>query len=313
MFRRKNGSALAQYAIVIALVSVAVATGYLLFGKTIVSCLTDFSNALSDNSAAIAANTSTTTSSSTSGSTSTAITSPPSTTLLDASSLGGNPGDPQISCTDGMCSIDYGTHIFNGIPEDFSGFVETSGSTAGTDVVLAILDDIVQAAEEGKIEMSTDELEKIRLLAEKGHALANGERSLEDFILNGDITTLVGSAITTSGERSHVDMEAEVLALCEGEQFSNALSAFKSYDETQMDPVIKDMVATLADQIQYLYEDFDSRTSLMNWTTPVDEETAQAAYISFFASHEVSGLSNLNSTIICGVGNGDDTGISCDP
>lgn len=320
MSRRINGSALTQYAIVIALVAVVAASGYLIFGQTIVSCLTDYSNALNNNNAVIAENVSSSSSSSSSssgagssGSTTTPIVPPGDPLILDPAALGGSSGDPQISCTAGMCSIDYGTYIFNGIPEDFSGFVETSGTTAGTDVVLTVLDALIEAAEAGNIEMSSDDLAKVRIVAQKGHALASGEKSLENFIANEDISTLVSSGISSTGERSYVDMEAEVLALCEGEEFTSALNTFKSYDETEMDPVIQNMVAILGDHIQTLYNDFDSRTSLMYWNSAVDEETTQAAYEEFFASHHVSGLTDLNSTIICGIGNGVDTGIVCNP
>lgn len=310
MFRRKKGSALAQYGIVLILVAVATLVVYFTLGKNIVSYLTNFSSVLNDNNTTIESNMPVI-----SGVTSTSLVTPPTSsgTIINASGLGGSPSDPQTSCTSGMCSIDYGTHVFNGIPEDFSAFVETSGSTAGTDVVLALLDDIVKAAEEGDIPMSADELAKVRLLAEKGHNLANGERALEDFIKDDDISTLVSSAISATGQRSKIDMDAEVLALCEGEQFREALNTFKSYSETEVNPAIQTMVSTLADHIQTLYDDFDSRTQLMYWNTEVDSATAQAAYQSFFASHQVSGLSNLKSTIICGVGNGDDTGVSCNP
>lgn len=319
MVRNIKGASLAQYAILIGILVTILVPAYFMFGGTIVSQLEKYTTVfagINDTMASNSITTSATTSSTTTSTTTTTTTSPLITDPVfpppaTPGSLGGSPSDPVRVCSGGMCSIDYGTYVFNGIPDDFSEFVETSGTTAGTEVVLNALDSLIEAVENGSITMTTQELSYIKDLANKGHLLAAGERAIENFVEFGNLGAMSSSAITTTGVRTELSLMAEVLALAEGENFTNSLNVIKGLNATQMNPTLKNMVSTLGNQIETLFYDFDSRASAPAMGTAPDPSEYEAIRYNFFASHEVSGLTNVDSAIICGLGNGVSTGTSC--
>lgn len=329
MQRIHRGASLAQYAIVIALIMTAVVPGYFLYGKQIVHILSQYTDIFADINDLIGANTAATATPSTPPATTTpptttttppttttttgSITPPPAVPIVSAGSLGGTPSDPVRSCSGSYCTIDYGSYVINGIPADFSSFVETCGTTAGTEVILSVLDQIIYAADHTTdMPMSPSELAIVRDLAEKGHLLADGEKDIEDYITNGDLAAMSSSAITSTDERTVLSLKVETLGLAEGENFENTLAALKALDDTTMSPDIKNLVGLLGDQINTMFYDFDGRASSMAMATAPTTEEQEAFLANYFASHTVSNLTNIDSAIICGLGNGASTGTSCD-
>lgn len=92
------------------------------------------------------------------------------------STLNGTPKQPIQSCSDGLCTIDYGDFILTGIPEDFSGFMEASGTSGGTDKLASILEQLADQLEETG---DNDGADEFRDLANLTHFLADINKSVE--------------------------------------------------------------------------------------------------------------------------------------
>ncbi|MGD9581906.1 MAG: hypothetical protein AB7V50_11080 [Vampirovibrionia bacterium] len=98
-------------------------------------------------------------------------------TTLAGGSFGGTPSNPIEACKDGECSIDYGSFVLSGIPENFQDFVEAQGSSGGTEKLVAMLYQIAeQLEEEGK----NSEADEIKKLANLAHNMAAVEKLFED-------------------------------------------------------------------------------------------------------------------------------------
>lgn len=316
MNREMNGASIAQYGIIITLIALAVVPLFFLFGQNIVKSFAFFSECLNNQPNSIASTTPPPTS--TPVNTSAPETSQPPTRITPpgpyaisaAGSLGGTRTNPVRACTNGMCQVDYGTFILNGIPDNFSEFVETSGPAAGTDTILSTLDSIIQAADSGKINLTPETLEAVRNLAEKGHLLASGEREFIGVVETGNLGQMVNSAVSPTGQRTRLNVMYECLDIAEAEEYKKALAGFKNLSDTTVDPTIKQMVSTLGDNISTMYDDFSDRMGMAG-LDPADPSTFQTAQDNFFASHHITNLTDLDSTVICGIGNGRDTGVNC--
>jgi hypothetical protein len=106
---------------------------------------------------------------------------PPPPPMINApkGSLGGTPENPVVQCHEGLCSIDFGDYILNGIPENFNDYVLASGASGGTDKISQILYSLAQQlADEGKADLANE----IQKLAVYGHNIAALEREYENKI-----------------------------------------------------------------------------------------------------------------------------------
>ena len=158
------GNAISQYAIIIGLVILALIPVFLIFGNTINKSFTDFLHILQNKDV-------TTTSS-------TNLNTVINSTSKNTSNYSGT---PTSNCEDGSCTIDYGDFVLTGIPDDFSGFIETHGTSGGTETLVALLD---QMAEQMKDNVPPEDYQTYKELANLGHILADFEASLEDTAKN---------------------------------------------------------------------------------------------------------------------------------
>lgn len=108
---------------------------------------------------------------------------------LAGGSLGGTPDNPVEKCTDGTCMIDYGEFILNGVPENFSEVVQSTGTSGGTDSLVSLVKQIADQLEQnGKINESLE----VRKLASLGHNIATLEKEYEKIAIgcNKDVTCI---------------------------------------------------------------------------------------------------------------------------
>jgi hypothetical protein len=94
-------------------------------------------------------------------------------------SFGGSPENPIRTCDGSECVIDYGTFVLNGIPSNFSDYVQTSGPSGGTDKISDLLMQIAtQLEKEGKEEEALD----VKILATTGHNIALMQNATEKVV-----------------------------------------------------------------------------------------------------------------------------------
>ncbi|MGD9581789.1 MAG: Flp family type IVb pilin [Vampirovibrionia bacterium] len=160
-----KGSALSQYAIIIGLVALAVIPVFVIFGNTIVSQFSFFKECLSPSVQTQSSNQSTSNTSTTTASD------------LKTGPLGGTTQLPVKECTDGKCDIDFGEYILTGIPENFKNYVESAGTSGGTDKLLSLLG---QMADQLEADGNQDGADELRELANVGYALSLIESKVED-------------------------------------------------------------------------------------------------------------------------------------
>lgn len=225
-------------------------------------------------------------------------TSPSPTAIPSAPTGPASIDNPIRDCTDSMCSIDYGSIVMTGIPEDFSEFIETAGPAAGSDTINSILDSIIELAEKGEIDV---DLAALKVLSDKGHTLADREKGVETF-LNESLS--FGSTLNEFQLEEH-----SMIAGHEFADFEAALASFKS-STTPMDPEIKKLVADLGNEINIIFEDFD-----VNFQTIVEAQNEAGLFspdeYNNVLSPKPSVMTDLDSAIICNVGNYTDTGHEC--
>ena len=85
---------------------------------------------------------------------------------------------PIVNCNNGKCTLDFGDYVLTGMPANLSEFIETSGSSAGTDALASIIQQLAdQLANEGKKEESTD----LSNLANMAYFMADYQKQSELF------------------------------------------------------------------------------------------------------------------------------------
>lgn len=123
---KQKGASLAQYAIVIAIVSVGIIGVYSMLGQQIVKQLNLYLKAFQDNNVKISNNAK-------------IITQNPGGALTKPGQWNGGPGKPPVSkCTNGVCDIDFGDYILSGIPENFNDFTHSNGASGANDKIYSL-------------------------------------------------------------------------------------------------------------------------------------------------------------------------------
>lgn len=168
--RQIKGSSLSQYAIIIALIALALVPVFFVLGKNIYGHFDHFYELLAGKAA------DNPDISPSSSDVPDAIPPSGSTPNVAAGSLGGTPDNPVKNCDGGECTIDFGNMILTGIPDNFSELVQTSGSSGGTEAILNIVDQIIDQLDSDVPEESRKNLEE---LADLGHILADIEKHIE--------------------------------------------------------------------------------------------------------------------------------------
>lgn len=89
--------------------------------------------------------------------------------------LGGTVANPVTQCNQGLCDVDYGDFVLNGIPENFGSFVESSGTSGGTETLISALEEIADQMEA----TNGPGAAKLRALANYGHIISDIQKAAE--------------------------------------------------------------------------------------------------------------------------------------
>lgn len=173
MNRKSFGSALAQYAIIIGLIAVVLVPVFFVMGSLISNNFKGLSSYFLPPDQQ------------TQGDTSSDTTTIPLPAPLAGGSLGGTPQNPVKDCVNGVCTLDYGEFTLQGLPDNFTEVVETTGTSAGTEVLSSLLDQMI-AQMEGNVDPA--DLQQIKDLSNMGHLIADYEQYVEDFAEQCDST-----------------------------------------------------------------------------------------------------------------------------
>ena len=163
--RKLKGVSIAQYAIIIVLIALALVPVFYVVGQNLFSNFKGFNDILAEESNE---QNQTTTNSL-----------PSDTTSPDQSSTNGiaSPESPIRECSGGFCTIDFGEIVLKGLPDNFPEIVETTGSSSGTEILAGLLEQINDQLEDTIPEESRQNFED---LANLGHILADFQKHIED-------------------------------------------------------------------------------------------------------------------------------------
>lgn len=90
--------------------------------------------------------------------------------------LGGTSDNPVKQCNSGTCDIDYGEFMLTGVPDNFGEFVQSSGSSGGTDSLSSLIEQIADQLEE---KGDTEQAKELKDIANLGHFFSNMQEEIE--------------------------------------------------------------------------------------------------------------------------------------
>ena len=317
------GNAIAQYAIIIALIAAALTPVFYVFGNQIFGNFKNQLSVFSENNSGITAGNN--------FNSNTLESISPEETVL-------NVFTPQNDCTNSSCTINYGPIVLEGVPKDLSEIIETTGTAGGTTELAALLEQIADQVE-NMDQVSQEDKTKIDQLASLAYQMALYESSiekissqgltlidnikasydeayyntlseedkatyvsnlvkpLEDFMsesseINTDLTESFSNIISQSlinnselmGEfSSSTDLSNNIRS-----QFDNLLTELLSSD-SNLDPSLKNIVNVLGSDVQMLAD---------NMTNSIVEfETAQISMLQTTFANEEAYLNEASTSV----------------
>lgn len=94
-----------------------------------------------------------------------------------AGMYGGKPDAPVQKCSLDTCTIDFGDYILTGIPGNFGEYIETQGTSGGTDLAAQLFEQLAdQLAQQG----DTQGAAEYKKLANLSHMIACVQKGVED-------------------------------------------------------------------------------------------------------------------------------------
>ncbi|MEW5820885.1 MAG: hypothetical protein AB1782_11905 [Cyanobacteriota bacterium] len=171
--KKSSGASIAQYVIIIALVALAIIPVFFVTGKYIYDNFEYFVKMLKGEIT------------SQQGISITKESFLPSIEISDqdvidgkilAGQLGGTNEKPIEKCVDNICAIDYGEFILNGLPENFNEFIQSSGTSGGTEKLVMLMNQLADQLDEAG---DKEGAEDYRFLANIGHIMASMENIFE--------------------------------------------------------------------------------------------------------------------------------------
>lgn len=241
---------------------------------------------------------------------------------IEAGQLNGTADQPANQCSGGVCAIDYGSVVLNGIPEDYNHFVETSGTSAGTDKVSSLIDQIVKQSDQ--LDPPIDP-ELLRNLANLGHQLSSSQKDTETIISRLDSIRFAPMAITQFSLLGSKQMNCMKM----NSQIQNALDQINSkyaVPANQEQANILNAVNTLGKDILFKNSEYTARvmSSVGIGMSQASSAMSHSSVLgvsnymihSNFSSQSLlhphySTNTNINSAIICVSGKNQDTGQKC--
>ncbi|MEW5822241.1 MAG: hypothetical protein AB1782_18750 [Cyanobacteriota bacterium] len=160
--RNIKGASIAQYAIILALLGLTIAVSFFFLGDNIKNQFKFLSFLYDNNNKVIADN---------------LLGMQISKGAIPPGGLGGSFENPVMECSGDTCAFDMGPFVLNSIPENFAEFVETSGTSGGTDKIASFFDQIAEYFDE----INNDEgYEDFKNLANLGHFLSDIHEAIEN-------------------------------------------------------------------------------------------------------------------------------------
>jgi Flp pilus assembly pilin Flp len=306
--RRKHGSNISQYAIIIALIALALTPIFFLLGQNVTNFFSSFSAGMSGDT------------------TLPAFTIPANAPQINAGDQSGTPDNPVKNCDNGYCSIDYGTFALNGIPENFSEVVQTSGTSGGTEQLVSLIEQIAsQLASEGK----KDDAVEIQKLANLGHDVAIFEKAFENLAETCDyepscLNTYYDKPFPRPDNLNNVDNYYKETTYYDILHSTDLINAYKYYTTgAGQEKWYKDNVSSSFIQ-QYqtvMKEDSISEPvrGVLEQLVLSIAETGQGFHMALddntsaeaIQNYNASQVTHIDSALICGAGWKEDTGTSC--
>lgn len=302
MFKRfiNKGSALAQYSIIIALIAIGLVPVFFVFGKNISSSFNALYQGLSGQEAPL-----------------TNDENPVNTATQSTTKA--TPENPVKNCVNGECSIDFGDFVLTGIPDSFDMFIQTQGTSGGTDKIVDLLTQIASQLQQEGLSSEASEIIK---LANSGHSIGAIEKIYEDVqktcnfdkdcIVN-QITTLEAQDATHVNSLDNMDLPAYLSQYMSDPELiksnlpATAINFIESYLSVMNNPDIKDSTKGIVGELSYnIMQMANTFHNYAHMTDPNVYSTNQT-----LQDIDFSGMTNLDSAIICASGKGTDTGIEC--
>lgn len=167
---KNSGASLFEYIVILSIIAVSLVPIYFLFGKNIVNHLTslfysaetinnNMNQNIMDNESRLIV----------SGN-------------VAPGNLNGTADNPVKKCVDNTCSIDFGTYVLNGIPDNFNEIIETSGASGGTEELIGLLKQLAEQLDDPATPL--DEGKDYRDMANLGHLIARMQESFETAATN---------------------------------------------------------------------------------------------------------------------------------
>ncbi|MEW5819540.1 MAG: hypothetical protein AB1782_05065 [Cyanobacteriota bacterium] len=205
-----------------------------------------------------------------------------------------SPENPVKQCSGGTCTIDYGSFVLTGVPGNFSDFVQSSGSSGGTEELASLLDTLATIADGLDPPMDSS---IIKRLANAGHDMAKTERSIET----------LSSALMSSAARDEDFKEPSQALGSNLSKFNNLLSSFNSQYSTLDQQNIAAIVNILSDEILSIGKNVNEYSStIASCSDPNYMDSANN-----ILNPDGSTITDIDSSIICNTGSGTDSGRSC--
>ncbi|MEW5822609.1 MAG: hypothetical protein AB1782_20620 [Cyanobacteriota bacterium] len=171
-----------------------------------------------------------------------------------AGSLGGTPDKPVSQCDGGSCTIDFGAYLLKGIPEDFGDYVEISGNSGGTDVLVSLLYQLADQLEEKGDSVGA---QQFRDLANLGHYTGMIENKVEDLAERDPNCTQMDNFCYVSLYDSFKNKSPDI-----PENISNLLPGYDTHLESVMGQNRLDLAAkTYYENPTLFYENKDKYSS----------------------------------------------------
>ncbi|MGD9580203.1 MAG: hypothetical protein AB7V50_02420 [Vampirovibrionia bacterium] len=268
-----QGSSLVQYCIIISLIAIALTPVFLMLGGNLLSIFTGYNNTFGDIAEQAKDN----------------VPKIPYDSTSDITQ-----GELEADCSGSECVFKAGNLTIQGIPDDFSSLVETTGVSSGTDVLASILDQIVEQLEATTL---TEETSKIKQLAILGHQLAQDEYEMSTY------------QCTDSQSYCVFSVNPELVTL--DNDFRTSLSSF----ESQLNTVL-DSISTNQELSAIIQQPSNEIMSLANsLTSSIDSDKYSCHYV--FTNiidgyNNISTVTDVDSAIICASGHGEDNGYTCE-
>lgn len=212
-----------------------------------------------------------------------------------------SPSNPKITCSGNSCTLDFGDYVIEGIPGDFSDYIQSSGTSGGTDYLATILE---QVADQAPVDQETKNL--IRQLSTHGHGIAIVEYNLDDLIQTHFEHETFQNAEGLLGElMTGTDMTGFESVL---ENINNSMgsNADPAYQNTLV--IVNALAGNIIDIAGYLNQKtIDLGATGDNADAILSDGMQEYEYF----THDGARATDLDSEIICGMGNGTDNGYIC--